>query len=278
MPGRREARQRRTRQARVAYFRLAALDSLRHVSRIRPMSKLSLVILGAIVIAAIAIPAAIQHQFQARLSRENGLLEQRVAQMNRLSADNQRLSNLVAQAKAALASSDDQFQELLKLRAEVTRLTQANQELNRANQAKVAQSATDQLRELSALRKDVGGLSQVIGNLRDEMREFHAAAAIPPVAEKPAAQPATADEQPSPIRMIDTHGATFADKLKKSVGAQDGETFQEVFGRYLQINGVDTSSVAGLYFDERTGRVIARGPALTLDQIEKVTVALDRAQ
>ena len=66
--------------------------------------------------------------------------------------------------------------------------------------------------------------------------------------------------------------------LVHATAAQDSETFQEVFGRFLRNNGVDLSNVAGLVFDERTGRVIVRRPAPTLDTIEQLTVALDRAQ
>ena len=78
--------------------------------------------------------------------------------------------------------------------------------------------------------------------------------------------------------MIDTQGDAFAEKLKRSVAAQENETFQEVFSRFLQVNGIDVSNVAGFGYNERTGKVIVRAPQATLDQIEKLTVALDRAQ
>jgi chromosome segregation ATPase len=236
-------------------------------------------IVSVIAIAGIAILAMIQHQFQVRLREENESLRQQLAPLPRLAADNQRLSNLVEQAKVAQASVNEQYQELLRLRREVSRLTQEKEDSNRVNQAKMTQSVTDQLHELSGLRSDVSVLSQGISKLREEIRQLHAVATTSPAPEeeKPIAQARSAEDPSMSIRIIDTHTDTFAEKLKRSVAAQDGETFEEVFGRFLQANGIETRTIVGLAFDQRNGRVIVRAPAAALDQIEKLTLALDRS-
>jgi predicted nucleic acid-binding Zn-ribbon protein len=243
------------------------------------MSRLQIGIAGILLVAGIGLTVLVQHYSQAELREENESLRRDAAEMKRLAAENQRLSNVVAQARVALANTDGQLQELLKLRSEVSRLNHERDESNRVNQAKSAQSADDEAREFSALRNEMTGLRQEIGGLRDDIRQFQTAA-TPPAApvERTTPQANTQEEQPVSIRMIDTHAITFAEKLRRSVAAQEGETFQDVFGRFLQSHGIDVTSVAGAVFDERTGRVIVRAPAATLDQIERVTVALDRAQ
>jgi predicted metal-dependent hydrolase len=255
-----------------------------------PISKFG--IFGVLAVAAIAILAVVQHHSEMELLDKNQLLQKQVAKLNRISTENERLSNLVAQAKAAQAGANEQFQELVKLRAEMAHLSNEKQDSTRSNQEKAIQAATDQARELGALRTDVKGLTDVIGKLRNEIRDLHALASAPAPegAGAPAASsasdaapantgPSVAGENaPVAIRMIDTHADTFPDKLKRSVSAQDGESFQEVFGRFLQVNGVDVTGIVGLVYDERTGRVIIRAPQPTLDAVERVTLALDRTQ
>ncbi len=246
------------------------------------MSKGIFAVVAVLIIAGIAIAATLQHQSEVELREENGALRKQVVQLPKLTAENQRLSNVVAQARAAVVGADERFQELLKLRAEVTRLTQENQS-NRLAQAKLAQNSNDQsVHELTSLRTEITGLRQDISRLREDIRAVPATAssASPAPAEQPTATqtpPVTTETQPLAIRTIETHGETFAEKLKRSVSAQQEETFAEVFGRFLQVNGVDLSTIAGLGYDERTGRVFVRAPQTTLDQIEKLTLALDRA-
>jgi hypothetical protein len=149
------------------------------------------------------------------------------------------------------------------------------------------ESLSDQAKELSSVRTEVGALAEAVGLLHDDIQDLEASAATPATDQRSAAAATTAAPAPTPaapqdttvaIRMIPTHADTFADKLKHATAAQDGETFPDVFGRYLQLNGVNTSSLTGLYFDERTGRVIVRGGRGVLDQIEQLTTALDQAQ
>ncbi|HYT60536.1 MAG TPA: sigma-70 family RNA polymerase sigma factor [Haliangiales bacterium] len=95
-------------------------------------TKLKTGVLSAIVVASVVTPLAVQHQAQARLHAQDDALRQRAAQLARLRADNERLSNLVAEVKNSQALPDDQFSELMRLRGEVGRLRKDVQELTQA--------------------------------------------------------------------------------------------------------------------------------------------------
>jgi RNA polymerase sigma factor (sigma-70 family) len=75
--------------------------------------------LGALVIAGAATAFIIQHQMQSRLLAENQSLHQQLVQLQN---DNNDLSNQLANAGDSKKLSDDQFNELLHLRGEVSRL------------------------------------------------------------------------------------------------------------------------------------------------------------
>lgn len=233
------------------------------------MAKLSFVLIVlAGCIAALSIVA---------LRRENNVLRRQAQQLVNVSVDNQRLSNSVAQLRLAQADARGHFQELVRLRAEVKRLQ--NDQSNAVTQAR----ADEQKAELARLQAEVLRLSQQsdqLEELREEIRQLQEAALArqtePAVAEAQPSEPAP--DQPVALRLIRTEGDAFADKLKRTVGAGDDESFQAVFGRFLQVNGVQTNTIAAAAYDPRTGRVIVRAPQATLDQIERVTSALDRSQ
>jgi len=81
------------------------------------MAKLKAGILGAVIAAGVATPLVIHYQTQARLRDRDSALQQQSEQLAQLTAENARLSNLVARANSSLAQ--DQSRELLKLRGEV---------------------------------------------------------------------------------------------------------------------------------------------------------------
>ena len=91
------------------------------------MKKLRLGILGAILTAVLVSPWLIQKRAGDRLLSKKVTLQRRVVLLEQLSADNERLSNSVAQVKSSL--SDAELIELMKLRAEVGQLRQAVQEI-----------------------------------------------------------------------------------------------------------------------------------------------------
>jgi len=232
-------------------------------------------VLGVIVILVVIGLGIMERQSQSRMREQVESLHQELSHLSRVSADNQRLSNIVVQAKAAQANANEQFQELLRLRAELSRVRQEDQESNRVAQVKLLQGISDQLRELTSLRDEVKALGEEVSSLREAIQDSYADDSTPAAVERPTGQTRASEEPVLPIRMINTRGPLFADKLKRVAAAQDNESFQEVFGRCLQSNGVDLSNVVGLVYDDRSGRVIARAPQATLDQIEKLIVALD---
>ncbi len=88
------------------------------------LPKLKLTLVGALVASCVLVPTALQHHAQSKLQRENDSLRARLAELTGLRAENQRLAGLITQAKDSAALTRDQFSELLKLRAEVSRLRQ----------------------------------------------------------------------------------------------------------------------------------------------------------
>jgi hypothetical protein len=72
----------------------------------------------AVVVTAGATLWVLQHQFRVKLSGENSALQDQIDQRTPLAAENERLSNQVAQARISLASSNNQYAELQRLSAE----------------------------------------------------------------------------------------------------------------------------------------------------------------
>ena len=86
-------------------------------------------VLGAAALSGVAIWLAAGHQARLRLGEENRALRRQLDQMDGLIADNERLSNLVAQASGSQSLTDDQLRELLRLRGEAGVLREQRQEL-----------------------------------------------------------------------------------------------------------------------------------------------------
>jgi len=93
----------------------------------------------ALVVAGTATVLVVQHQTQTRLRSENESLQQQVAQ---LQANKDNLSNHLVVAGEAKSLPTEQFDELLKLRAEVGVLRRQKNEL----QDSLAQTENTQLR------------------------------------------------------------------------------------------------------------------------------------
>jgi RNA polymerase sigma factor (sigma-70 family) len=80
-------------------------------------AKVKVAIAGALLFTGVATPLVIRNRVQARLVQRDNSLQLEKAQMAELLAENQRLSNLVAQI--AVPRTDGQMLELLRLRGEV---------------------------------------------------------------------------------------------------------------------------------------------------------------
>ena len=98
----------------------------------------------AIAGVGVAIWMVMEHQARLRLRDENKTLRQQLAQMASLSAENERLANLVSRVTHSRTGSDDQLRELLRLRGEVGVLREQSKELDiLRNQSRQARTSMD---------------------------------------------------------------------------------------------------------------------------------------
>ena len=95
--------------------------------KLMTMTKLKLG-LSALVVAGATTALVVQHQTQEKLHAENESLQQQIAQ---LKTNNESLSNRLAAAGGSKSLSDDQMNELLKLRGEVGALKRQVGELGK---------------------------------------------------------------------------------------------------------------------------------------------------
>jgi myosin heavy subunit len=120
------------------------------------MNKFKIGIIGTIVVASAIGTVAIQRHATVHLREQNESLQHQADVAARLSAENERLSNLVATVKSSNSLSREQLTELLKLRNEVGQLRHTEAELSRlqADNAKLrakAEQAAKQLAEAQTL-------------------------------------------------------------------------------------------------------------------------------
>lgn len=85
--------------------------------RLMTMTKLKAGIVAVALVAGVATPMVIQHQTRIALREKEAALAQQAVQVTQLAAENERLSNLVAQTGSSLPA--DQLGELMRLRGEV---------------------------------------------------------------------------------------------------------------------------------------------------------------
>jgi RNA polymerase sigma factor (sigma-70 family) len=95
------------------------------------MTKIKVAMITAVVAAAVVVPAVVQYQSVAKLRQDNQALREQTAQMGALQSENERLSNLVVQAAIGPSTAEKQIRELARLRAEVDRLRQQTNDLQR---------------------------------------------------------------------------------------------------------------------------------------------------
>ena len=88
------------------------------------MTRLTLSFVGVIAVTGIAASLVIRHGEQVKLRERAEAWRQQAEQLAQLSADNERLSNLVARSASSQELSPDQLRELLRLRGQVGLLRQ----------------------------------------------------------------------------------------------------------------------------------------------------------
>jgi 5'-3' exonuclease len=92
------------------------------------MTKFSTIATALAVAASLTMSVVLEQRAEARLGRQNARRQQQAAQLAQLSAQNEGLSNLIAQLRSAQSLSKDQLKELLRLRNEAGRIRLSAQE------------------------------------------------------------------------------------------------------------------------------------------------------
>jgi len=92
------------------------------------MTKLKIVFAGIIVIAVVA-SVLLERRNRAKFRENDEVLGHQDHQLGELAAENQRLSDLIAQARTNRAPSEDRTAELAQLRAKVEALRQQTKQL-----------------------------------------------------------------------------------------------------------------------------------------------------
>ena len=109
----------------------------------RPNSIITSVLYVAALVG-LTIWLGVERQGRLRLTEEHQVLAQQLDQMAGLLAENERLSNLVAQASRSQSLPDDQSRELLRLRGEAGVLRRQTKELETArNENRQAHAALE---------------------------------------------------------------------------------------------------------------------------------------
>src|SRR5439155_22342475 len=85
----------------------------------KPMNMIpvKLGVASAVILASLATPVVVQRDARVGLCEKHAALRQQTDRLAESTAENRRLSNLVAQAKPTF--SDEQLRELMRLRGEV---------------------------------------------------------------------------------------------------------------------------------------------------------------
>ena len=142
------------------------------------MVKLRLAMAVALVIASVAIPVVLWRSTRFRLQEAKELSAKAADEVAQLTEDNQRLSNLVGEAKQAL--STEEGQELLRLRSEIGRLRgemreadKLREENQRLKMPSPAMAALQAPRSAAELETELS--MQTIDAMKDLCRELPAA-------------------------------------------------------------------------------------------------------
>ena len=95
------------------------------------MTTFQKIVIATALTAAVVTPLALQRQTQLKLSQENGFLRTQNDQLAALAAENEQLSNLLAEARSSQLLDTNHIRELMKLRGEVGTLRRQTNELVR---------------------------------------------------------------------------------------------------------------------------------------------------
>jgi hypothetical protein len=129
------------------------------------MKTLKLGIIGAVLAAALASPLLVRHRAEVRGRAQQQTLLQQAVLLEQWSAENQRLSNILAQVKSSQSLSDAQLTDLMKLRNEFGQLQQTLQEMDQLRRQ--IHRLRDRLQD--AAKEEEGGHDNYTALLADEI-------------------------------------------------------------------------------------------------------------
>jgi RNA polymerase sigma factor (sigma-70 family) len=198
--------------------------------KVTTMAKLKIGLAGAAAIVSVGIPLAVQ---QASIIRSRSVIADLRQTVQELVTQNQSLSNRVAEVSLSQSAVNDQLLELMRLRSETGLFRSENKQLKLER---------DNLkRQLSA-----GSPSSGQGN---DLR-------------KP-------DESKLLTRAYRVEPKTALELMTRQIGANEGETIQQTWERFLHNNGVDVESPSATYLKE-DGLILVRGSSERQDLVEKL--------
>jgi uncharacterized membrane protein YdfJ with MMPL/SSD domain len=113
-------------------------------------TKLKTSVIAAVLVASVLTPLLVQRQAQATLREQDDAWRTQSNQLAQLTADNQRLADLLARAKSARPLTDSELRELMRLLGEVGRLKSNVQEMKGARTA-TPQSPEDKIASLAKM-------------------------------------------------------------------------------------------------------------------------------
>ena len=122
------------------------------------MSKLKMILTGALVAASIVMTMAIERRSANRQDEQTGILKEQAAQIAQAAAENARLSSLVAQAATAPSLSPEQLRDLLRLRNEVGQLRKLE------GQKPMLEATNAQLREMDVKSREALARARALPN------------------------------------------------------------------------------------------------------------------
>lgn len=205
--------------------------------KIMTATKLKLAI-SALVVAGATTAFVIQHQAEEKLRMDNAALTQHLAQLQN---DNESLSKQLIDAGDSKKISDNQFNELLKLRGEVGLLRQQTNQITK---------------------------------LRQENQQLHLLSSS-----NPAPSQQVNSSLPLYSRQFRINEATFFQNLRRSFPANDGETPSETFVRFLKQNGVELKNPGeSLFLNDELGELFVRTSETNLDTIERIIEVVNSSQ
>ena len=103
------------------------------------MTAMQKFLVAAIVVASVTTPVLVQHRGQTRLAEQDSALQRQAQRLAEIQKENERLAHLLAQADGSRSIPAGQFNELLRLRGQVSGL---NRDLRELTEAKAARLTT----------------------------------------------------------------------------------------------------------------------------------------